>query len=60
MQALEVVAPNMGVKPFAPQGEDSGFEFPSDCGTLCCGGFCGDILFLLPSLKWVFSHLLSV
>lgn len=33
IQVQNAVVPDVGFKPFAPQGEAPGFEFPSDCGS---------------------------
>lgn len=37
LQVLKVWMPDVGLKPFAPQGEAWGFEFSSSCGLPCQG-----------------------
>lgn len=39
MQVLGVGVPGMGFKPFVPQGEAQGFEFPPSCGSAPGVGF---------------------
>lgn len=38
VQVLKVGVPNVGFKPFTPQGDISGFQFSPNCGSLCWGG----------------------
>ena len=59
MQVLKVEMPDVGFKPFAPQGEALGFEFPPDCGSQYWDGVYGDIVsqLLLSTSIWTFCHL---
>lgn len=59
---LQSWVPDVGYKPFAPQGEAWGFEFPPDCESPCQSGIYSDIvsqLFLL-TLMWIFFSFYSV
>ena len=49
VQVLKVVVPNVGFKPFTPQGEAPGLEFPANCGSLHRWGFTAK---LYPSLSY--------
>lgn len=56
---LKVAVVHMGFKPFAPQVEAPGFEFPPDCGSLPQERVYSVTVSqpLLPALMWVFSYL---
>lgn len=45
MQVFKVGLPSIGFKPFAPQEEGLGFEFPLNFGHGSRGGFYGKITF---------------
>ena len=55
---LNIGALDVQSKPFAPQGEDGDWEFPSNCMALCCGGVYGERVSwpFLSVLMCVISH----
>lgn len=59
VQVLNVGVPDVGFKPFTPQGEAPGFEFTPNCGLPCCQWVYGGIVSqpLLPASVWFFLFL---